>query len=148
MTKDEALTMALDYIHAALISHDNAYGNHPAMKRARDEIVRDLEELRQALAEPPNSTTDVVESEPVAWGMQNADGQITDVITPEEHARVEGGYTVPLYTAPPKREWQGLTYDEISEICSRGQTGVVLLSAHDIETAVLVESKLKEKNGG
>jgi hypothetical protein len=56
--------------------------------------------LRQALAEPQNSTTDVVEREPVAWGMQNADGQITDVITPEEHDRVEGAYTIPLYTAP------------------------------------------------
>jgi hypothetical protein len=32
--------------------------------------------------------------------MQNADGQITDVITPEEHDRVEGAYTIPLYTAP------------------------------------------------
>jgi hypothetical protein len=63
--------------------------------------------LRQALAEPPNSATDVVESEPVAWGMQNADGQITDVITPEEHDRVEGAYTIPLYTAPPKEKNHG-----------------------------------------
>ena len=45
----EAMKMAVDYIHAALISHDNAYGNHPAMKRERDEIVRDLEALRQAI---------------------------------------------------------------------------------------------------
>jgi hypothetical protein len=37
-------------------------------------------------------------NEPVAWGMPRRDGQIVDVITPEEHERVEGGYTVPLYT--------------------------------------------------
>jgi hypothetical protein len=46
--------------------------------------------LRTALAEP--------EQEPVAWAMPCPDGQIVDVITPEEHAREEGGYTVPLYT--------------------------------------------------
>ena len=43
------------------------------------------------------------EQEPVAWGMPRPDGQIVDVITPEEHARVEGDYTVPLYTHPPQR---------------------------------------------
>lgn len=37
-------------------------------------------------------------NEPVAWGMPRSDGQIMDVITPEEHERAEGGYTVPLYT--------------------------------------------------
>jgi hypothetical protein len=39
--------------------------------------------------------------EPVAWGMPGKDSHIFDVICPEEHAREEGGYTVPLYTTPP-----------------------------------------------
>ena len=38
--------------------------------------------------------------EPVAWGMENRDGDILDVITPTEHARLEGGYKVPLYRHP------------------------------------------------
>ena len=38
---------------------------------------------------------------PVAWGMQHTDGAILDVISPEEHAREEGGYVVPLYRAAP-----------------------------------------------
>ena len=45
------------------------------------------------------------QGEPVAWGMQNDDGKIYDCITPDEHKRQEGEYTVPLYTTPqPKRE--------------------------------------------
>ena len=50
-------------------------------------------------------------NEPVAWGMPRSDGQIVDVITPEEHARAAGEYTVPLYTHPPQRK--PLTDEEI-----------------------------------
>ena len=38
--------------------------------------------------------------EPVAWGMPRSDGAVIDCITPEEHDREQGGYTVPLYAAP------------------------------------------------
>jgi hypothetical protein len=37
---------------------------------------------------------------PVAWGYRYSDGNIYDVICPEEHDRLEGMYTIPLYTAP------------------------------------------------
>jgi hypothetical protein len=57
-----------------------------------------IEVLRTALAEP--------QQEPVAWGYRlPEDGRIIDCITPEEHAREPGQYTVPLYAAPqPKAE--------------------------------------------
>ena len=43
--------------------------------------------------------------QPVAWGLPRKDGTIIDCICPAEHARREGGYTVPLYAAPqPKAE--------------------------------------------
>ena len=59
--------------------------------------------LRAALEQP--------EQEPVAWGMM-LDGKIYDCITPEEHDRKEGKYTIPLYTQPqPKAE--PLTEEEI-----------------------------------
>ena len=54
------------------------------------------------------------EQEPVAWGMMNDDGKIYDCICPEEHDRVEGEYTVPLYTTPPHRK--PLTDDELRVI--------------------------------
>ena len=50
--------------------------------------------IEEALAQP--------EQAPVAWGLPGSDGFIFDVISPEEHTREEGGYTVPLYTTPPQ----------------------------------------------
>jgi len=87
------------------------------------------------------------EQEPVAWGMPSAGGGfIVDCITPEEHDRVEGGYTVPLYTTPPpvplahKRTWVGLTVDELHRFSS------FLDWKSDAEVFELIEAKLKEKN--
>jgi hypothetical protein len=109
-----------------------------------NQALNQLPDTTKMIEEPPNSTTDVVESEPVAWGMQNADGQITDVITPEEHDRIEGDYTIPLYTAPPKREWQGLTDEEIEEGAKQSW-----VSRSAFESSVWwAEAKLKEKNHG
>jgi hypothetical protein len=48
------------------------------------------------------------------------------------------GNTKPLYTAPPQREWRGLTDEEIKDILDCGRGGLV-----DIKKA---EAKLKEKN--
>lgn len=56
------------------------------------------------------------QQEPVAWGMMNDDGAIYDVITPEEHARCEGEYSVPLYVAPLPRREVWLTDEEIDAL--------------------------------
>ena len=97
----------------------------------RNEALRErMEALRQALSQP--------EQEPVAWGMQRKDGVIIDVICPEEHAREPGDYTIPLYTAPPKRELVGITYDEVYEF--------VCTTDSYINLARAIEAKLKEKN--
>jgi hypothetical protein len=73
-----------------------------------------IEVLRTALAEP--------QQEPVAWGYRlPEDGRIIDCITPEEHARYEGEYTVPLYAAPqPRRE--PLTDAQIESIVDKSTT--------------------------
>jgi hypothetical protein len=39
-------------------------------------------------------------NELVAWGMLDSEGGIYDSISPEEHDREEGAYTIPLYTHP------------------------------------------------
>ena len=41
-------------------------------------------------------------TEPVAWGYKDFNGDISDCICPEEHDRAEGDYTIPLYTNPVK----------------------------------------------
>jgi hypothetical protein len=41
-----------------------------------------------------------LKGEPVAWAMKDKDGNFYDCISPEEHDRHEGSYTIPLYTHP------------------------------------------------
>jgi hypothetical protein len=65
-------------------------------------------------------------NKPVAWGMLDKDGGIYDSISPEEHDREEGAYTIPLYTHPAKT----LTDEEIKELSEEHldmdwQTGVI-----------------------
>jgi hypothetical protein len=45
-----------------------------------------------------------------------------------------------LYTAPPRKEWVGLTDDDVDWILG-------LAYAHDTELVKTVEAKLKDKNG-
>lgn len=45
-------------------------------------------------------------TEPVAWAMPKGDGTFIDVITPAEHAREEGSYTVPLFAHPVAQQPQ------------------------------------------
>jgi hypothetical protein len=62
------------------------------------------------------------------------------VACPKEPANIEE-----LYTAPPQREWQGLTDEEILEEYrqSYGDDG----NLTDVYFARAIEAKLKEKNG-
>ena len=101
----------------------------PVLKDATEHAMRlrkacDL--LRQALAQP--------EQEPVAWVYNG----ILHEFDPSEFATSK---VTPLYTAPPKREWVGLTDEEVE--AWRGN--------YDFFDSALVrevEAKLKEKNGG
>jgi hypothetical protein len=49
---------------------------------------------------------------------------------------------VPLYTTPPKKEWVGLTDDEILKISGE------MVAYSYVRFAKDIEAKLKEKNGG
>jgi hypothetical protein len=70
------------------------------------------------------------EPEPVAWISHNAGlyhGKPDESLNP-----------LPLYTAPPKKEWVGLTGEELQEIYQGGGTVHFKLA--------MAEEKLKEKN--
>ena len=58
-------------------------------------------------------------NEPVAWGMTWKDGEIYDVISPAQHAKEEGDYTIPLYAHPVKEE---LTDEEIADLIANKVT--------------------------
>jgi hypothetical protein len=85
------------------------------------------------------------EPEPVAW--MHRQGNYT-----EPHFRqldddeIKRGWTEePLYTAPPQREWQGLTADEIKDLHYGIKVkGMGAFSTEDIYR--VVEAKLREKN--
>jgi hypothetical protein len=102
----------------------------------------EIESLRQALAEPPNSTTDVVE--PIG------EIQVEQMGRPFNAGKVVlhfYGEPPPvgtkLYAALPKREWQGLTDEDIEEIW--GEPVGFMYSGHYYAIRE-VEDRLKEKN--
>ena len=88
-----------------------------------DKMNATIPALRQALAQP--------KQEPVAWVYNG----ILHEFDPSEFATSE---VTPLYTAPPKREWVGVTYDEVYEF--------VCTTDSYINLAKAIEAKLKEKN--
>ena len=72
--------------------------------------------------------------EPVAW---HEPGAYSNVTAHEKWAK-ENGW-LPLYTAPPQREWQGLTDAEAEQIVDDYW--------HDVDMFIeAIEAKLKEKN--
>ena len=93
-----------------------------------------IQALRQALATP--------EQEPVAWIYRGN----FHPFDPSDWA--EGETATPLYTAPLKREWQGLTDSEVREAyCSVSGTEWAIGGMNDAGFfAELIEAKLKEKN--
>jgi hypothetical protein len=74
------------------------------------------------------------EQEPVAWMLP----EYGDVLSANQ-ADGTGIYNIPLYTAPPRKEWVGLTDDERDELLN----GSTRIPSRLIDW---VEQKLKEKN--
>jgi hypothetical protein len=109
----EAMQIALEALEANL-------GNWAAKTKA-------VEVLRQALE---------TEQEPVAWRSTSPDRKLSNKFACKP---TESNWVEPLYTAPPKREWVGLTAYEIQEIYSGNQ--------HWGNFACAIEAKLKERNG-
>ena len=141
MTKDEALKLALETLEYAGPSWIDA--RQPAITAIKEALAHEALEKKAENARELGLDYEP-EQEPVAWGMEQSDGEILDVITPEEHARLEGGYTVPLYRHP-QRTWVGLTDREIDELwMSHHDDFGNPLSATGYERAI--EAKLKERN--
>jgi hypothetical protein len=120
MTDHELMQMALDAIH---LWHWT--GETHLLMPAHDA-------LRDRIAQP--------EPEPVAWIYKGN-------LHPFDPSDWAEGEIIPLYTAPPQREWQGLTDEEIKNhwlIAMQSVEGTFLPIP---EFARAIEAKLKEKNG-
>jgi hypothetical protein len=92
------------------------------------EIDTAMDAIKAVLAQP--------EQEPVAWMDEYGDVLSASVVDGN------GLRNIPLYTAPPKREWVGLTDEEITEIRLKSFDSVA--TNHAVYQAI--EAKLREKN--
>ena len=99
--------------------------------------------LRRVLAEAEKQEP---VQEPAAWAV-HYNGPIPLFTKTKAEAEAWGGnYILPLYTAPLKREWIGLTMDEVYDIAANDE---IDWPAGGHQTfASLIEAKLKEKNNG
>ena len=108
MTKDEALRLALDALEKISMGGDPRWADEAitAINETleTEEGLLDRKSYLLGLYDQKSRVGIETKDEPVAWGMEK-DGVILDVISPDEHDREEGGYTVPLYKIPqPKLE--------------------------------------------
>ena len=133
MTDRELMQMALD----ALEHFEDEYGWGMQQKKAQ-------RNLQIRLAQPETYPENFIDAlrfdtalrEPVAW--MDEKGILWNSVTNPKN------YT-PLYTAPPRKEWVGLT-DKDREWCdehSHGNTSWAKQKAY----GRAIEAKLKEKNG-
>ena len=97
---------------------------------------KSVDAIRIRLAQP--------EHEPVAWlcWEDKENNLLADTVLSDK-ACTE---CFPVYTAPPKKEWVGLTNDEqLEAIWESGKDG---LTGDRYDVARAIEAKLKEKNSG
>jgi len=114
----EAMQMALEALESDPLSHAGLVSRKQAIAA-----------LRQALE---------TEQEPVAWISEGG-----DVSRSKRYMDEMGFKCNPLYTAPPKKEWVGLTDQEINSVCYKRDWTAPWT---DTTFARAIEEKLKEKN--
>jgi hypothetical protein len=85
----------------------------------------------------------VDKQEPVAWLKTWSDGSVS-VLKTKSHAFADHELE-PLYTAPPKKQWVGLTDEEINSVCYKRDWTAPWT---DVAFARAIEAKLREKNHG
>jgi hypothetical protein len=122
MTKDEALKMALDYLERHAI-----IDGIPARNAIREVLAQELFGNSEQLAQP--------EQEPVGRFAQFTDGIWREV--------TDGSAGQYLYTSPPKREWVGLTDEDLKLLSADWR---IVYGAWMDDFAKDIEAKLKEKN--
>ena len=127
-TLREAAQQAIADICAARLCEVNSMSGHQEMLRL---MIRATDTLRAALEQP--------EQEPVAWRVGKSYWTSYDEIPARLLPPMSNPQ--PLYTHPPRREWQGLTEEEIRALwASHDKTGEQITRA--------IEAALKEKNYG
>ena len=119
----EAMKLALEAFQC-----DASY-SAVAMQKRMDAITAIYQAIKQAIEQAEKQ-------EPVAW--MASDNK--DIVYASEFDGQPGiRFDLPLYTAPPKREWVGLTDEEIRDVHWSKPMD-------EYSFAAAIEAKLKEKN--
>ena len=135
MTDKEAMQMALETLDNMVKVDWREWDEFASVgdfvRWAKSRASFTAEALRARLAQP--------EQEPVAWISHNAGlyhGKPDESLKP-----------LPLYTAPPQREWVGLTDEEVDDIgCDFATLGGDIDAKDWFAFYLSIEAKLKEKN--
>ncbi len=126
---DNARKLGLDYEPDMSTNQQNVNTSEKRVQIS-DKSIHEMQRLGQEL-----------EQEPVAWMLPD----YGDVLSASE-ADGTGIYNIPLYTAPPKREWVGLTDEEILSAAKEVPITCIRQRDYDLHFAPIIEAKLKEKN--
>ena len=128
-----------------IISQEWQPANPDANLRHYSLVLRDLDKTIEGWCEQPEfyldgKRIDVTQQKPVAWRKKwEGDEDYT------YYWMCRYKDSEPLYTAPPQREWQGLTDEEIKDTLEAVGMDTWFSYRH---AARAIEAKLKEKNGG
>lgn len=146
----EAMKQALEALESGPAHWESEQPDHEAA----------ITVLRAAITEASmQRLTDVqqeMEQEPVAfmWDYKRLDGHVETKAIFAHHYKtspgdlayvLKGRDATPLYTHPPRREWVGLTDEEVQTIW-KDATGCGDPSHDDEDLVRAIEAKLKEKN--
>lgn len=98
----------------------------------------EAERVRAALTAQP-------EQEPVAHLWQHSETGRTRIVMPGQIITADATWHVvgSLYLTPPRREWVGLTDEEIRKLCDEN---FIAFGAYAVDFISTIEAKLKEKN--
>jgi hypothetical protein len=130
---------AITALRKALVDADDTSQKHvdEMVKTEHDKQI----EIAQAYERGWNAA--LAQQEPVAWITDGGKGELwwhrSSKFDEEGNLIGSNQDDIPLYTAPPKKEWVGLTDEEKEKL-------VEAFYGTDIQRLEAVEAKLKEKN--
>jgi len=129
---DSAQAEAAQY-HAAMAGYRPE--RHAEMDADVAKIAAAITAVKAALAQQ--------DQEPVAWASKRELARIKDF---DSTIYANGGFdgAVPLYTRPPRREWKGLTEEDMEDLLPLYSDPSA--NTEMLEFAAAIEAKLKEKN--
>jgi len=143
-TLREAAKQALEALKCLVETYEMQNTIRADINDAEDAITA----LKAALEQPEQDVPETVcgNMEPVAWmyegirhdGTAHGPHLVWKTEYMDAMSANKGAKAVPLYTHPPRREWKGLSEDEMGHIYVRSAT-------HE-EFARAIEAKLKERN--